>query len=98
MKEIGLITDISFLATAQEKFNFPLNSSIRISFWLPNSTTSTFCEIIFNNENIELDRNYRARINVIERDFLIGRLLESCEFNVGNYPVSIGMGKIIQIL
>ncbi|KQT28486.1 hypothetical protein ASG22_19995 [Chryseobacterium sp. Leaf405] len=98
MREISLIADIVFFESAQEKFNFALKNSIRISFWLPDSTVSTFSEIIFDNERIELNKNYKARINLIERDFLKGRLSENCEFKIGNYPMTIGKGKILKVL
>lgn len=98
MKEINFLANILFLESAREKFNFPLNNSIRISFWLINSTSSTFCEIIFHNENVELNKSYKTQIHLLERDFLKGRLLKNCEFEVGNYPTVIGKGKIIEII
>lgn len=98
MKEINLIVDILFLESAKEKFNFPLNKSIRTSFWLPNSKISTFSEIIFENEKVELNKNYRAKIKLLERDFLRGKMLANSKFEVGSYPEKIAQGEIIKII
>lgn len=98
MKEINLIVNILFLESAKEKFNFPLNNPIRSSFWLPNSTISTFSEIIFENEWVELNKNYRAKIKLLERDFLKGKILKNSKFEVGSYPEKIAQGTIIEII
>lgn len=98
MREVNLKVEITFFEGAKESFNFPIINSIRTSFWLPDSKFSTFSELSFNEEKIEVKKKYQAEIVIIERDFLIGKLEIGSEFKVGTYPKVIAEGKIVAIM
>lgn len=97
MKNITLIADIIFLETAEKNFNFPIQNSIRISFWLPDSKGSTFSEVHFYSKNVEKEKFYRVEIIVAENDLLKDKIKENCDFYIGTYPYKIAYGKIIEL-
>ena len=98
MKEVLLRANITFLEIAKESFNFPLNNSIRTSFWLLNSQKSTFSEIQLLDENVDILKLYEVKIKVTERDFFYDKLKNGIEFKAGTYPNEIAYGKIIEVI
>lgn len=97
MKEVSLLVQINFCELARKRFVFPLNNSIRTSFWLVDSNSSTFSEVTFN-DSIELNKNYNAKIKLVYRDFLKNKLNEKTNFEIGTYPEMIAKGIIIEVL
>ena len=97
MKELTIIAEILFLETAKESFNFPIYNSIRTSFWLRDESDSTFSEITTVNKQMELGEKTNVKIRLLEREFLKGKVLVGTEFNLGVYPKTIAIGKVVRI-
>lgn len=97
MKELILIVEIIFLEIASESFNFPINNSIRLSFWIPNDVVSTFSEIQVQNKNIDIGKTEIVKIKLVKRDFLENRIKKGTEFRIGVFPKEIALGKVLEL-
>ena len=97
MKELILTTEIIFLEAARERLNFPVVNSIRMSFWIPNDEFSTFSEIQFQNNRVDIGITEIAKIKLVERDFLVNRIKNGSEFRIGVFPNEIAIGKVIDL-
>ncbi len=95
MKEIKLITEVTFLEIAEGSFNFPITDSIRLSFWILGDRISTFSEIIIDNKIVNVGKIEILEIIIVEREFLINGIKIGAEFELGTFPYAIALGKII---
>ena len=98
MNEVIILADITFSKKAIDSFIFPINNTIRLSFWLSCDKVSTFSEIKPTTNNLNIGKSERVEIKLIERDFLQNRIKNGIEFSIGTYPNEIAKGKIIEII
>ena len=100
MREKSFKARILFYTSAKGNFNFPISGSIRVSFWLPNSTVSTFSEIapLSITGRIDIWIPTEVRVTILERDFLQKKIIMGAEFKLGVFPHEIAHGEIIEII
>ncbi len=97
MKDLLITAEIVFLEIAKDSFNFPIANSIRLSFWILDDSFSTFSEIQFQNNRIDIGKLEVVKIKLIERDFLINRIKTGTEFRMRPFPIEIALGKVIEV-
>lgn len=55
-------------------------------------------EIQFQDSEIKTWKIYRAKVTILERDFLIDKITVGGEFQLGTYPQVIAYAKIIEVI
>jgi hypothetical protein len=97
MQDRIFIAQVRFYETAKDFFNFPITSSIRLSFWIENQNVSTFSEVKIGGKNIKIDTVENVEIKIIDRSFLADKIFINNTFFLGIYPNAFAVGKILSI-